>query len=275
MIKKSFSPLFVIVIVYFILFNINDRKFNNEVTVLTQPFPSKVYLFTSGNLKQIISEILFIRTSVFLGGVPTGVEETSYEQPLADSYAVMTDLYPEFIDPYFYVQSFLAPISVSSAKKANRILFKSIELYPENFMLRFFYAFNFYYYLDQPIKSAEAFERVSELQDAPKMFGHLAAIFKAEGGNILAGLISLQALVKNEKHKATKERYEEEIITFKSAHRIELAITKYTEEHSSSPQKLSQLIPDYLSELPEINKGFTLVYDPPYLSLQRAGVKKF
>ena len=44
--------------------------------------------------------------------------------------------------------------------------------------------------MNEPLKGAEAFAEAAKLPEAPPMFGHLAALLSAKGGDIAAGLIS-------------------------------------------------------------------------------------
>ena len=66
-----------------------------------------------------------------------GTPETSYAEPLANNFEVMTQLYPRFIDPYYFAQAFLAPISPEAAGKANTILETGIAAYPNDLVSSF------------------------------------------------------------------------------------------------------------------------------------------
>ncbi|MEA3546929.1 MAG: hypothetical protein U9R66_04635, partial [Thermodesulfobacteriota bacterium] len=214
-------------------------------------------------------EMLFIKTSVFLGGVKPGTPETTYAEPLANNLEVMTSLYPEFIDPYFFNQSYLAPISQESARRANTILNTGIKTSPDNFILRFYYAFNYYSYLNEPLKAAKAFEDAAALPDAPLMFGHLAAVFLAKGGSIAAGLVTLKTMLAAEQNEVIRERYQQEIEIFEKALTVERAVSSYTKKHNLPPEKLEDLVPEHLEQLPEIQNNFILIYEPPLLRLER------
>jgi tetratricopeptide (TPR) repeat protein len=261
--------LFSFILVYGLAFSILDHTFQNRDVHLQPALPAKIQQVASGYLSQITSEILFIKTSVFLGGVKPGTPATTYAEPLANNFEVMTSLYPEFIDPYLFNQSFLAPISQESAQRANAILNTGIKTFPNNFVLRFFYAFNYYSYLNEPLKAAKAFEDAATLPDAPPMFGHLAALFSAQGGNITAGLVMLQAMLAAEQNEVVRERYQQEIETFEKALTVEKAIFSYTKRYHSPPEKLEDLVPEYLKYLPEIQHNFILIYEPPILRLER------
>lgn len=246
-----------------------DHRFQGRAVQLQSPPPLKLLQVTSGYLKQITAAMLFIRTSVFLGGVQAGVDPQEYETVLAQNLKTMTSLYPEFKDPYFFTQSFLAPISVASAEEANAILKKAIETLPHNFIFRFFHAFNYYNFLDKPLLAAKAFEEAAKLEDAPPMFARLAAIFSARGGDLSGGLIMLRLMVKGETNETLKKRYLEEIELLEKAIIVEKAIAAYKKDHKRPPAQLEHLVPGYLPYLPVIKGRFIMEYTPPYLYLKR------
>ncbi|MBI9088279.1 MAG: hypothetical protein JEZ12_03595 [Desulfobacterium sp.] len=258
-----------LIVIYILIFLSLNQSFPNRNINLERALPTKFQRVTSGYLKQLVSEIIFIKTSVFIGGVKPGTPETTYSGTLANNFEVMTSLYPEFIDPYYFCQSFLTPLSLESAQRANAILNKGIETFPDDFILRFFYAFNFYRYLNDPLKSAQAFKKASALPDAPPMFAHLAVLFSAEGGNIKAGLIMLKTMAAMEDNEKTLVKYQQEIDIFEKALVVENAISSYTKKRLSAPEKLEDLVPEFIDQLPKIENNFILKYEPPVLRLKR------
>ena len=257
------------ILVYSCLFVKTDLAFENKVPVLHQTLPAEFQLITTGYLSELMVEVLFVKTSVFLGSVQSKISAVSYEKPLAYNLEVMNSLYPEFIDPYFFAQSFLAPISKSSAKITNSIHEKGIKTFPENFIIRFFHAFNYYTFLNDPLKSALAFKDGAAIPDAPPMFEHLAALFSGRGGNIAAGLAILKTMLANESNRNTIEQYMKEIEVFQDALVVEQAIDAYERKYQITPSNLNVLVPEFIKELPEMRYGFILTYTPPSLILIR------
>jgi hypothetical protein len=123
--------------------------------------------------------------------------------------------------------------------------------------------------MNEPLKGAEAFTEAAKLPKAPPMFGHLAALLSAQGGNIAAGLISLKVMLAGEKDEVVRKRYEEEIVIFEQALQVQKALNAYAGRYGNIPAELEQLIPEFLLELPEIKDSFVLSYDPPNLHLKR------
>ncbi|OEU67167.1 MAG: hypothetical protein BA863_10210 [Desulfovibrio sp. S3730MH75] len=181
----------------------------------------------------------------------------------------MTQLYPRFIDPYYFCQGFLPHISPKAAARASTIFATGIGAYPDDLVLRFFHGTNFFLGMDEPLKGAAAFAEAAKLPEAPPVFAHLAALLSAKGGDIAAGLISLKTMLAAEKDEVVRTRYKEEIVIFEQALDVRRAIDLYSTKYSGPPKILEELVPEFLLKLPEIKDSFTLVYDPPTVRLQR------
>jgi len=259
---------------YIYLFLLNEKNIESKKPSLNTPLTTNFYKVASGYLAQLTSEMLFIRTSVFLGNIFFSSAKENNNESISKNFEVMTNLYPQFIDPYFFTQAFLPSISRASAKKANSILELGIKTLPDNLIIRFFYATNFFLYMDDPASGSKAFADASKISGAPRLFGHMAALLSAQNGDIEAGLISLKTMLNIEHDENIRLRYKEEIVTFETALRIKEAITTYTELIGSAPTSLEQLVPKFLPEIPAIEESFILVYNPPKLSLKRPSREK-
>lgn len=263
-----------LIFLYGVIFCAQDQRNQERNVTLNLALPVNFYQIAAGYGKQLAAEMLFIRSSVFLGGVRPGTPPTSYEEALANNFEVMTRLYPRFLDPYYFTQSFLPSISKESAARAAGIFETGIAAYPEDLILRFFHGTNFFLAMNEPLKGAKAFTEAAKLPKAPPMFGHLAALLSAQGGDIAAGLISLQIMLAAEKDEVVRTRYQEEIVIFKQAMGVNEAIKAYINKYGTTPKSLEQLVPEFLQGIPEIKDSFILVYDPPNLHLQRPDRKK-
>lgn len=261
--------LVALVLIYCVLFSTVDHTFQDREPQLKRALPASVQRVGFGYLSQLVSELLFVETSVFLGGLKHNISSQVRADTLAHNFKVMTSLYPEFIDPYYFAQSYLAPISHEAALCANDVISTGIRVYPNNQVLRFYQAFNYYHYLEQPLDAAAAFTEAVKLPNAPTMFEHLAAVFSARGGNLSAGLAMLNVMLAAEDEENIRMRYQDEIDFFEKALIVDRAIIAYSLKYHVSPTQLNDLVPEYLEQLPEVNDYFVLVYEPPVLSLKR------
>jgi len=263
-----------LILLYGVIFTVQEQTAQDHEISLEIALPVNFHKITAGYIKQLAAEMLFIKTSVFLGGIKPGTPPASYADALGNNFEVMTKLYPRFIDPYYFCQGFLTPISPEAAAKANTIFETGMAAYPEDLVLRFFHGTNFFLSMNEPLKGAEAFAEVAKLPKAPPMFAHLAALLSAKGGDITAGLISLKTMLAAEKDEIVRTRYQHEIAIFEQALNVQTALNTYISKYGAAPKTLEQLVPVFLPQLPEINDYFVLVYDPPTLHLQRPDKKK-
>jgi hypothetical protein len=258
-----------LILSYGFIFSVQEQKAQDRDISLEIALPVNFHKIAAGYLKQLAAEMLFIKTSVFLGGIKPGTPEASYADALGNNFAVMTSLYPRFIDPYYFCQAFLTPISPEAAARASTIFETGIAAHPDDLVLRFFYGTNFFLSMNEPLKGAEAFTEAAKLPKAPLLFAHLAALLSAKGGDIAAGLISLQTMLASEKDEVVRTRYQQEIVIFEQALNVQTALNAYAGKYGNAPKTLEQLVPEFLPQLPEIKDSFILVYDPPTLRLQR------
>lgn len=260
------APLFVI---YGLLFLTQEHLFKEKNASL-QLIPSAAVLrVTTGYLQQLTAEILFVQSAVFLGGLKPGTDPHSYAATLAHNYQQITSLYPQFNDPYYYAQSYLANISPEVTQVTNEILETGRKTYPDNLVYPFFQGFNCFRYLDQPLKGADIFREASRLPDAPPMFSHLAVILAAQGGQLQAGILTLHAMLKSTDDVTVKKRYQDEIDMFRLAFKVQKAADAFYEVRKQYPVSLNELVPDFLSELPSFGTAFELTWHAPVVALKR------
>ena len=268
---KRFIHLFLAPFLGFYLFVFfhQDRLYRDTVVQL-QPIPSAQFLrATTGYLKQLLAEVFFAQSSVFLGGLKPGTNPESYAPVLAHNYRQITALYPEFQDPYYFAQSYLAHVGPEYARAANEILANGREAYPENLAYPFFQGYNYFRHLEQPLEAAAVFREASYLPEAPPMFAHMVIILTAEGGMLEASILSLMALSKSTDDEAIKKMYQKEIEMFKKALAVQKAANAYQVERMRTPTTLDELVPDYLPALPDFGQAFELTWKPPVVGLKR------
>jgi hypothetical protein len=268
--KTLRGPFIIIfILLYGFLFFVQERRAQFREASLENPMPVSFYMITSGYVRQLAAEMLFIRTSVFLGGVKHAVLQKTYAGILGNNFETMTSLYPQFIDPYYFCQGYLPVLSEEAAKKANAILETGIKAFPKEFVFRFFKATNYMLYLNEPLKSAETYSETAKIPGAPPIFAHLGAVFSAQGGDIAAGLISLKVLLASEKDENVRSHYQNEIAIFEQALKVNEALITYQKKYNAPPDALQQLVPEFIPAIPDIKDTFILVYDKPLLRLQR------
>ena len=122
--------------------------------------------------------------------------------------------------------------------------------------------------MNEPHRASEVFAELATREGAPTWFGHLAAILSARGGNLYAGLISLQSMLAVESDEVMKQRYRDDIEMFNQAIGVEKAIQQYFTTYGVYPPELEDLVPDFISVIPTF-AAFELHWHDQLLSLER------
>nr|NJM02674.1 hypothetical protein [Desulfobacula sp.] len=195
-----------ILLIYLSAFFIQERQIRNMPPHLTQTLPARVHKIAAGYMYQLWAEMLYIKTTVFLGGRKPGQEPQSYAENLAEHFWVISTLHPDFIDTYFICESSLSSLGSDSVKKTNAVLEKGIAAKPDNWILLFFKGFNHFRYQSDPGEAASTLYKASRIPGAPVWLGHLAILLSAEGGDIYAGLMWLKAMLATERDEMMRDQ---------------------------------------------------------------------
>jgi hypothetical protein len=268
-------PLFFLLLFcYGALFSLQETRFSESSQQLSHPLPPVIQKAALGYLRQLGGEMQFIKASVFYGGVKPGRDPLEYAEPLAQHFTAAATLHPQFIDTYFLCQSILPYINNDYARRANTVFAQGMAALPDNYVLPFFAGFNHFYHLDEPLEAARLFHLAAAKPNGPPILEHLANLLSAEGGNIYAALIGLRGMYASEKDEQVKMRYAEEIAAFEKAVTVLEAIRRHEKMTGAPPAALADLVPNYLSAIPDIGPVFMLEWQSPHLQVVRVTKKK-
>ena len=259
----------VLLLLYLVVWGLQKGKSEWVDYYLSPAPPASVLRIASGYASQMAAFTLFVKIAVFTGGPLHGVDRMSYAESMAQNFDVMTELYPEFIDSYHYCQSYLASISPEYAQRANVIHDRVVAAHPDIFYFPFFQAFNYFYYMGEPVKAGELLFSTSKKNKAPPWFGHMAGMLMARGGNLLAGRTMLQAMITTEKNALIRKRYLRNIENFNKALKVQAALDRYRDEHGKDVDSLHKLVPRYLDALPRLDDNLKYAWKPPLLRLEQ------
>ena len=263
-------PLFFLLLfLYGALFSLQEGRFSESSQQLSPPLPPVIQKIALGYLHQLGGEMLFIKASVFYGGVKPGRDPLEYAEPLAQHFTAAASLHPQFIDTYFLCQAILPYVNNDYARDTNTVLAQGMVALPDNFVLPFFAGFNHFYHLDEPLEAARLFHLAAARPNGPPILEHLANILSAEGGNIYAALIGLRGMYASEKDEQVKMRYAEEIAAFEKAVTVLNAIQRHKKIKGTPPAALNDLVPEYLPAIPDVGPIFMLEWKPPRLQVVR------
>jgi len=271
MIKLRFSTVLLplLLVGYIFLFVAQDHRASLVSAKISPALPTAV-LNVLGHtyMNQLIAEFLFIKTAVYLGGLNKKMNEENLEI-MAQHFVTISQLHPKFLDTYYRSESVLAHRRDRFVKTVNRILENGREALPNEVALPFFEGFNYFHYLNEPVKAGKILRIASNIPDAPKWIGHLASMLMASGGNIQTGLVWLKGMLAASRDKDEKARYRRDIVAFEKAMTVQHALDHYARRHGSYPEKLSDLLAADLNALPTWEGDYVLKYQSPTLLLRR------
>jgi len=266
--SRPFILLPILLLCYGFLFVAQDKHANIASADISPSLPTGVLnVLGHSYMSQLIAESLFIKTAVYYGGLNKPMDEANLDI-MAQHFLTISQLHPKFLDAYYRSESVLAHRGDRFAQTANKILERGRVALPNEVALPFFEGFNYFHYLNEPVKAARALRAASNIPDAPQWIGHLASMLMASGGNIRTGLIWLNGMLAASHDDEEKKRYKKDIVAFQKALQVQNALDRYAREHGAYPKKLSALLASDLSALPTWEGNYMLEYQPPTLFLR-------
>ena len=266
---KSALWLASVMTAYACVFLLQESSATHEKYELSPTLPVQMQQATLGYFQQLGAEMLHIKSAVFLGGTPSGIDHESYVDNLADHFDAAATLHPKLLDTYYLAESSLSWINSDSVRRANHVLGKGIEARPDQWVLSFFAGFNSFYYLKEHDAAAEHLQRAAAVEGAPRWVGHLASVIAGRGGDIYGGLIWLRAMLADEEDPEVREFYENDIRMFENALTVQQALEQYEQRHGALPSNLDQLVPEFVPAIPDVGPDFILAYEDQSLRMMR------
>lgn len=267
-----FVSLFL-VMGYVQLFLVQEKQSMVQEVNLTPALPTQVLkVLAHTYMEQMVAEILFIKVAVFTGSGYQRDEKNL--DVLANHFLAMTALHPKLEDIYYRTESALPDNGKNYVQIANQILESGRKTYPTQVALPYFEGFNYYYYLDEPVKAAELLRLASTYDEKYQWLGHLASTLDARGGNIRVGLTWLKGMYASMQEGDEKERYAKDIKDYEKALQVQLALERFKHKTSRHAKSLSELVPSELIGVPELSAKFEFAYDAGKLFLRVKNSRK-
>jgi hypothetical protein len=152
--------------------------------------------------------------------------------------------------------------SKQSVRTANRLLERGIEYNPSEWRNRYYLGFNYFFYLEENAKAADAFESALPLEGAPRYLGALVARLRMnEGGLEMAAgfLAELARTASDEYARAEYLKALDEIETERRARLLDAAREEYWRRHGEDIREVQDLLrgpAPILSQLPPAHPQF-------------------
>jgi len=267
--SRTLITLTILILCYGFLFVAQDKHAGNTQNNISPALPTGVLnVLGHSYLNQLIAEVLFIKTAVYYGGLNKQMNEDNLEI-MGQYFLTISTLHPKFLDTYYRSESVLAHRGERFAQTANKILENGRRALPQDVAIPFMEGFNYFHYLNDPIKAGKILRIASNIPAAPQWLGHLASMLMAKGGNIRTGLAWLKGMLAATQDKDEKIRYTKNITALEKAMEVQQALDRYAHKHGTYPENLSALLPTELSVLPSWGDDYQLKYQQPKLFLLR------
>ncbi len=212
----------------------------------------------------LFADLYWMQAVQILGGALDPYRHATVLGRLVD---VVTTLDPHVLHPYHFAAIWLVD-SLENLDLANRLLERGIEYHPDDWRMRFYLAFNHYYYLGEQERGAEILSTAIGLEGAPLYLGRLVARLRSGGRDLDVAADFLGTLIESTEDPYARAEYEkalDEIETERRARFLDAAREEFQRRRGRDITRVEELTepPDpVLAELPPEIHGWEWVLDP-------------
>jgi hypothetical protein len=214
--------------------------------------PSKFSRILALGNQGLLSDFLFLKTATYVGSkVSTSQQLNEVDWHfVASGLAVVIDLDPYFVDPYFLAEGLLA-WDAGQPKLANQLLVKGTKYRSDDWRLPFFIGFNNFYFLKDFETASGFIMTASQMPGSPDYLKTLAARLAYYGGKSKTALLFLQEMLAETDDPLLRQRLAKRLRALELAVMIEEAIGKFKAQEKRPPHTMDELLSSgYLTEMP-------------------------
>lgn len=219
--------------------------------------PSPIVRILALDYKGIVSDYLFIKGIVYIGGFVSGPSRGRFQltetqwQAFYRTMDVSTDLDPYFLDPYYLANAFLT-WDAGMVRETNTLLDKGTRSRDWDWLLPFFAGFNYFYFLQENDKASEMLMEASRRQDNNPVLASLASKLAFKANKTENSIAFLEELLSKTDDIVMKRRYAIRIYAFKGILALEKAVTEYRHKFRRAPKDIDELVAKkFIAELPK------------------------
>ena len=221
------------------LHNENREKEISHFTMIPEPMARAMTLEFSG----ITSDFLMLKTLTYMGERIMNNEAFTPDewQMIYRALVQIINLDPRFIDPYVVAQMSL-PWDAGMVKETNVLLEKAAKILTDDYRPYFFLWYNYFKFLNNPKKAAYYLQKSAATPGAPSYFSTLAARMNLYAGEIYAGIIFLQEIIKETNDPALLKFLRMRLQALQKIGFLEQKIQKYIKRYKTAPKQLQELV---------------------------------
>lgn len=229
------------------------KEYEDELFVL----PSSILRVASLDYKGIVSDFLFIKGIVYIGGsIQKGhPEKISFTESqwhaLYRILEVSTDLDPYFQDPYYLANAYLT-WDAGMIRETNSFLEKGSKYRNWDWSLPFFSGFNYFFFLNENDNASEWLMKASRRPGASPTIASLASKMAFKASRTEISISFLEEMIKQTDDESMKKLFEERVEAYKAILELEKAVDAYRQKFGEKPSTLEGLVKKgIIAEIPE------------------------
>ncbi len=219
-----------------------ERKQDDHLFVL----PPNIVRVISFQFKEIAADYAFLSVLTYLGGTRPQRDTHRY---LPEQYKWVHDtlinaiaLEPYFMDPYYILNSALI-WDRYRVEEVNEFIAKGADKRTWDSMLPFFAGFNYYYFLDDGVKSFYYLKQASQRAGGIPFYDSLAARVAYKANRTEFAISYLEEQIKQTEIKGQKDdNLSLRLNALKAVREIEIAVESYKKLFNAMPTTISGLI---------------------------------
>jgi hypothetical protein len=216
--------------------------------------PSSLLKITALEFRGLASDIFFIKSMVFIGGMQQRKETPKVKEWewkwWSNLLNASTDLDPYFFDPYYYANAFL-PWDAHMTEEADRLLEKGSRYRDWDWMLPYFIGFNNFFFLQNDGAAAQFFMEASRRPEGNPMLASIASRLAFKENRTETAIAFLEEIANKTEDGMLKMRYEVRIQALRSILELEKAVSSYKKRYGRNPDAIDELVSrNIIAQLP-------------------------
>jgi hypothetical protein len=223
------------------------QKTGYQEQLFSLPIP--ILKIVAFDYKGVVSDVLFIKGLVYIGGFLSQKNNTEEHIRLSDSqwrafFGIMnasTDLDPYFQDPYYLANAFLT-WDAGMIQETNTLLDKGIRYRKWDPVLPFFSGFNYFYFLQENDKASEKLMEASRRHGNNPALANLSLKLAFKAHKTENSISFLEELIDKTDDKQTIKMFKTRIEAFRAILTLEKAVGTYKQKFGAVPINIDQLV---------------------------------
>lgn len=206
--------------------------------------------------KGFTADLLFIQVLMHTGSLVWKPSRFQFNNKWSyQTIDLVTQLDPKYYSAYLFAGMGLIH-SRDDVLRANTIIQKGMQIFPDSWELPFWIGFNAYLYLQDDTLASDYLLQAAHKPDAPISFFSLLLSAITKGGDFTQGIWVLEAMIEHEKRPKIRLVYQKRLARLHNFIDLQKAADLYTLRHGIALQSLQDLVDDgIITALPEDPMG--------------------